>query len=406
MDIWSRRPSDTTSSQDSDSSSSQESDIEQQTGTGNMAQISVEQIMAILNGLTITSERLVQAAGGGGDRQQGPSFSVRLDNHTFPNLDLAGSDSDVFESFCEWEQTVRRIIQGNPGFAHIPVVNLTAAVLGCLRGAAQRRTRSILPEQQQSLDVFFQSLRDLFCGGAVAERARAMFLARGQREKEDINAFHAELLELWHRAYPSMDERQGIDWLRDRFLMGLRNKDVTHAIIMREEPLPPTYAELRVLALKFEGKFDSSRQMREGTAQPEPKPRMRESQSSASSAPIPMDVDVEAVQRYQRNNRPNSGGKGKGPGPSGTGQGARSMQGTGRPTQSHLTGDNKEVKGQACFRCGQEGHFARNCRARPSRGQQVNSLQEEAPPEEAPQEKPEESAIANEWAEEEEWTEN
>ena len=144
-----------------------------------MAQeVTFDQLMAMIQGLAVSAEHTRQAvlahveSRGGGNASQ----EVKIDSRTFPNLELKGTEVDLFESFFEWELKVKRIVASNPKMGLLPMGVLGSGILGCLSGPAQRRTLAVEPHRSANLGQFMDHLRELFCGGAVAEKARAMFL--------------------------------------------------------------------------------------------------------------------------------------------------------------------------------------------------------------------------------------
>ena len=105
------------------------------------------------------------------------------------------------------------------------------------------------------------SLRNMVCGGAVAEKAMVLFMASKQKPTEDITAYANKLENIWLRAYSVVADRS-VQVLSKQFLSGLADQEISDTIIRREAGVPNVFRDLRNLAITTASKAEIIKQNR------------------------------------------------------------------------------------------------------------------------------------------------
>jgi hypothetical protein len=144
-----------------------------------------------------------------------PKYNLKFDTFTFESADPQ-AEFDRFEQNVKMVATVMKY--------RAPEV--CSAVLGQMRGKAADIARSLIgtEDEYRDLDEFMLCLRSLFVSPAYQEKARSAFLARIQKPRENIIAFHGVLKTLFEKAYQG-EERNEITLIR-QFVAGLRNSQI------------------------------------------------------------------------------------------------------------------------------------------------------------------------------------
>ena len=292
------------------------------------------------------------AQGAGAPMNQNAPSRIKFDAKSFPALALKDGQTDAerFEIFFGWEQQVRRNILANPTYNNLPFPQIGAAILSCLDGQAQRMTIALNVQQYNDIDSFMRILRETICGGAVTEKANLLFHERKQKMGEDINTYHAELQQLFIRAFPAEADRSNVLLLRT-FIEGLRDKELKKMIILRDQEVPGDYQELRNLAVRFSAKLETAKQMDRGKGSLRNHPIASD---RAAVHHVPMDIG--AIEGKHQRGRFQGPMRGSGP-----------MRG---PSGAHLqrkpVGQNRVPAGNRgktirCFSCNEVGHLQARC---------------------------------------------
>ena len=129
------------------------------------------------------------------------------------------------------------------------------------RGSAENLAVDINPDTFADIDAMMNSLRNMVCGGAVAEKAMVLFMASKQKPTEDITAYANKIENIWLRAYPNVADRS-VQVLIKQFLAGLADQEISDTIIRREAGVPNVFRDLRNLAITTASKAEIIKQNR------------------------------------------------------------------------------------------------------------------------------------------------
>ena len=196
---------------------------------------------------------------------QNPNGGIKpphITSTTFPKLEL-NLKEDNLNKFYAWETLVRNQIRANRSYQH-PVVafpTIAAGILLSFRGSAENLAVDINPDTFADIDAMMNSLRNMVCGGAVAERAMVLFMASKQKPTEDITAYANKIENIWLRAYPNVADRS-VQVLIKQFLAGLADQEISDTIIRREAGVPNVFRDLRNLAITTASKAEIIKQNR------------------------------------------------------------------------------------------------------------------------------------------------
>ena len=146
-------------------------------------------------------------AGGGGRHQQhgGAHFKPSM----FRPLDMKATTKDnklLSEEFMNWQLSIRRVLQANPGVAALPIQRLTALILAGIGEKAERRLTGLGQNPTfNSLEEFFDRLKSIFCSSTVQTDAEEQFHKARQYSSEDLNSWHARCLLYFRLAFPTQE---------------------------------------------------------------------------------------------------------------------------------------------------------------------------------------------------------
>jgi len=171
-----------------------------------------------------------------------PKYNLKFDTFSFESADPQ-AEFDRFEQNVKMVATVMKY--------RAPEV--CSAVLGQMRGKAADIARSLIgtEDEYRDLDEFMLRLRSLFVSPAYQEKARSAFLARIQKPRENIIAFHGVLKTLFEKAYQG-EERNEITLIR-QFIAGLRNSQINERLHLDQ---PRSYQDALDRALHLEGTYE------------------------------------------------------------------------------------------------------------------------------------------------------
>jgi hypothetical protein len=340
-----------------------------------------DQLMQMINGiahnlqnLSLVVNQLAQQqapAQGAPGAQQQQQPRVKFTKDTFPNLVLTGN-GDYIGPFVTWEKAVRRLVIANADYANVGMPQLLSGILGCLQGQAALMTQEFNVNGPANMDEFMTQMRNLFCGGAVQAKAEALFSKRVQRPDENINAYHAELLSLFQRAYPGVNAEVSQS-LINHFINHLHDKEVKRLVVY-EPNAPDTYTAARNLAIDKAGKVEKFNSIQASTAGRRGGAQFNyqvQAGAQNGSRVEPMDTSLCTFCHKAGHTEANCWsklGKPKGRGKRGGGKKEKSEKNDGsKPAvaaTAHGTREKKPVDMSKveCHSCHRMGHYKRNCR--------------------------------------------
>ena len=110
------------------------------------------------------------------------------------------------EEFINWKTNIYRVLQANPAAAALPMERLTALILAGIGEKAERRLAGLGQNPTfNSLEEFFERLKAIFCSSTERTDAEAQFNKAKQYQYEDINGWHARCLLYYQLAFPTQD---------------------------------------------------------------------------------------------------------------------------------------------------------------------------------------------------------
>ena len=110
------------------------------------------------------------------------------------------------EEFINWQLSIKRVLQANPGVAALPIQRLTALILAGIGEKAERRLTCLGQNPNfNSLEEFFDKLKMIFCSSTVQTDAEEQFNKAKQKPDEDINSWHARCQLYYRLAFPTQD---------------------------------------------------------------------------------------------------------------------------------------------------------------------------------------------------------
>lgn len=211
---------------------------------------------------------------------------VKIDPKLFPTLHITPSNAEAtLFAYYAWETGLRHTIASNTHLQQVPYPRLAHGIMASLSGHAAKMAVSIDVNQHADLEVTLTALRNLYCGGAVASKAYALFLSRKMKPAEDLNTYHSTLYNLFIRAFPAAEQRD-MEVLCRRFIDGLQPAKLTEHLIMNHE-VPHDYNQLLTLVLTIAGRMERASMIGQNN------PLAREFTSTATSGHAePMDVNA------------------------------------------------------------------------------------------------------------------
>ena len=110
------------------------------------------------------------------------------------------------EEFINWQLSIKRVLQANPGVAALPIQRLTALILAGIGHTAERRLTCLGQNPNfNSLEELFDKLKMIFCSSTVQTDAEDQFNKAKQKPDEDINSWHARCQLYYRLAFPTQD---------------------------------------------------------------------------------------------------------------------------------------------------------------------------------------------------------
>ena len=277
------------------------------------------------------------------------------------------------EEFINWKTNIHRVLQANPAAAALPMERLTALILAGIGEKAERRLAGLGPTPTfHSLEDFFERLKAIFCSSTERTDAEAQFNRAKQYQNEDINGWHARCLLYYNLAFPTQDY-----WnlALKKFFQGMSDRKIAEKCldhIHNQEggwealTTKDGYNQCLNITLKKMAFAGFKQHLLED--------KSRTSYEPKAEAAVPMDTSsiqngtrrknngryttahVKNEQRSSQNTTRNP--------PAGSQQ---KLQEAARKTRTK----EKDRSKDKCLKCGQIGHWARNCS-----NSQVSTVQE------------------------------
>ena len=173
----------------------------------------------------------------------------KMTRDTFPPLDVSNKECSQYENYLNWKRECTRIIQTNRMELVRPITRVMDCIMSGIRGITERYLQDYDYQHMDTLEEFFEGIRQYFSDVTVIQEARAMFYACKQGKHEDIRMYIARLRTYFNAAFEEGGRNEGV--LIDRFLSGLYDKTISGKITGREGGEPKTIEENIRLAIEF-----------------------------------------------------------------------------------------------------------------------------------------------------------
>jgi hypothetical protein len=330
--------------------------------------------------LAMTVERLSQQQGHGGRPQQHPLQTFKPS--MFRSLDMKAVNKDnklLSEEFINWKLSILRVLRANPAASHLPIDQLTALILASIGEKAERRLTGLGQNPTfNSLDEFFDKLQSIFCSATVKSEAENQFHTAKQYPNEDLNGWHARCLLYFRLAFPTQDY-----WniLLKKFFGGLTNRRLARKTVENILQRPGGWEALLnlegyELCLSLTIRDEASSGFMSSFLGDKTSPFKPYEKTETS---VPMDTSSVQNRTYHkgqghRSSRNTSAnvnpGQQQGPStsgrqpPSNSGNGTNPPAGMQKKLQQQARNQDRRQKDRSqdqCLKCGQVGHWARDC---------------------------------------------
>ena len=123
----------------------------------------------------------------------------------------------------------------------------------CMQDAAARAVEHIKFADADSLDDCLDKFAVIFVNPASATLYKTKFKEATRQPQEELILWHTRIREMFLRAYPKVVEVETNEDLKERFVLGLRNRNLSHTIYSAENYPEMTFTELLTRAQNLQG---------------------------------------------------------------------------------------------------------------------------------------------------------
>ena len=197
--------------------------------------------------VTNVVERQSGAAADAAARGARPDPVPTINQKTFPSIEMANTDYELFANYLMWKETCEQIIACNSFDTKMPLLNLLNGIMSCIKGDARKLLHEFRYNDVITLNEFFTRIGGFFTNMNVQAQANAYFLRCVQGPNEDLKLYILRLKTLY-RASVTPDEYRDKD-LITQFLRGMADQRLATQLQTDKAGLPKTFQELVDLAI-------------------------------------------------------------------------------------------------------------------------------------------------------------
>ena len=345
-----------------------------------MRELATQQTTHVQRVTDVVERQSGAAAADAARRAAKPDPLPTLNQKTFPSIEMANTDYELFANYLMWKETCEQIIACNSFDTKLPLLNLLNGIMSCIKGDARKLLHEFRYNDVITLNEFFTRIGGFFTNMNVQAQANAYFLRCVQGANEDLKLYILRLKTLY-RASVTADEYRDKD-LITQFLRGMADQRLATQLQTDKAGLPKTFQELVDLAINATSQKNVAYQnteihkdlMRQNTLvkgmnlAPLPTsgkamPLLPDRAGVQASAPSKSGGKPTANKPQQKkgvnavDEKSNSGGEKKG-------QGGNPQRKNGQGGQNANNVQKKQKK-IYCYQCGIENHTKPNCKASP-----------------------------------------
>ena len=131
----------------------------------------------------------------------------------------------------------------------------------CMQDAAARAVEHIEFDDALSLDEAIKQFAKIFVNPASTQLYKTKFKDASRQPGEELILWHTRAREMFMRAYPNITDQETNEDLKERFVLGLRNRQLSHSLLSAENYSSMTFTELLTRSRTFEAPFFNARKL-------------------------------------------------------------------------------------------------------------------------------------------------
>ena len=123
----------------------------------------------------------------------------------------------------------------------------------CMQDAAARAVEHIEFDDNLSLEDAIQRFAKIFVNPASTQLYKQKFKEASRQPGEELILWHTRAREMFMRAYPKENDQENNEDLKERFVLGLRNRQLSHSLLSAENYSAMTFTEVLTRAQNLQG---------------------------------------------------------------------------------------------------------------------------------------------------------
>lgn len=123
----------------------------------------------------------------------------------------------------------------------------------CMQDAAARAVEHIEFDDALSLDEAIKQFAKIFVNPASTQLYKTKFKDASRQPGEELILWHTRAREMFMRAYPNITDQETNEDLKERFVLGLRNRQLSHSLLSAENYSSMTFTELLTRSQNLQG---------------------------------------------------------------------------------------------------------------------------------------------------------
>ena len=123
----------------------------------------------------------------------------------------------------------------------------------CMQDAATRAVEHIEFTDTLTLDEALELFATIFVNPASTQLYKTKFKDASRNPGEELILWHTSIREMFMRAYPNIGNQEDNEDLKERFVLGLRNRQLSHTLLSAENYPSLTFTQLLTRAQNLQG---------------------------------------------------------------------------------------------------------------------------------------------------------